>query len=109
MKVIKIWLDDERDPEIWKMGETDWLWVKDVFSCVQNLMSNPNTIDELSLDHDLGTAFETGYDVLLALEDWASNGEWDWIPKKISIHTSNISAHQKMEAAVRSIERMRNK
>jgi hypothetical protein len=62
-------------------------------------------VDELSLDHDLGDdEHGTGYDVLLWVEEAVVNR--GFAPPRIRVHSANVSARQKMEAAVSSIERL---
>jgi len=57
------------------------------------------------LDHDLGDdAHGTGYDVILWIEQTvATEG---FIPPKITVHSANPSARQKMEAGISSIQRL---
>lgn len=65
-----------------------------------------DSIDEISLDHDLGdkgTPEQTGYMVLQWIEREVF--EHGFVPPKIHIHTANLSAREKMLAAVESIER----
>jgi len=92
---VKVWLDDERTPP------EGWRLVKTAFDAI-NLLAT-GEVEEISLDHDLGTD-ETGYDVLLWIEaQVAVNG---FNPPAINIHTANASAFQKMILARRAIERM---
>jgi hypothetical protein len=108
MKNIKVFLDDERPvPPGWIHAR----WPEDVIELLKN-----GDVDEISLDHDLADTLmegqgycpsvkeRTGYDVLLWIEEQVILH--NFIPPKISIHTSNPSARQKMEAAKESIERL---
>jgi len=64
-----------------------------------------NKVEELSLDHDLGDDDRgTGYDVLLWIEEAVVVGGFI-PPKRIIVHSANVSARQKMEAAIQSIKR----
>jgi hypothetical protein len=62
-------------------------------------------VEELSLDHDLGDDERgTGYDVVLWVEEAvAMHG---FIPPKITVHSANSSARDKMLAGIQSIERL---
>jgi hypothetical protein len=91
---MKVYLDDIRIPT------SDWVrarWPIDVIKLLKT-----GLVTEISLDHDLGNDNRgTGYDVLLWIEEAVANTSF--IPPKITIHTSNTSAYQKMEAAVNKI------
>ena len=61
-------------------------------------------VSEISLDHDLGDENRgTGYDVVLWVEEAVALR--DFKPPKISVHSANSSAREKMIARIRSIER----
>lgn len=90
---MKIFLDDLRKPP------DGWLHVLTAGYCI--LLLNSQDVDEISLDHDLGLEDETGYDVLLWIEEQVITK--GYIPPKIKIHTANISARHKMELALGSI------
>ena len=96
---MKIFLDDEREtPKGW----TRTFKVEETIEFLKT-----GNVIELSLDHDLGGIVETGYDVLLWIEQQVF--ESNFIPPKIHIHTSNASAMFKMLAAVKSINRLRDR
>ncbi|UXH79991.1 cyclic-phosphate processing receiver domain-containing protein [Roseateles amylovorans] len=58
-----------------------------------------------SLDHDLGDDQRgTGYDVVLWIEEEVALNGFD--PPRIKVHSANSSARAKMEAGIRSIERL---
>lgn len=62
-------------------------------------------VEELSLDHDLGDDERgTGYDVVLWLEEAVALRGFK--PPRISVHSANSSARDKMIAGIQSIERM---
>ena len=61
-------------------------------------------VTEISLDHDLGDdKHGTGYDVVLWIEEAVITR--GFVPPKISVHSANASARQKMEAGIATIER----
>ena len=97
---MKVYLDDIREtPEGWARtktaSETIELLKSDKVSCV-------------SLDHDLGEGNEqgTGNDVLVWIESQVFTNP-NYIPPMIIIHTSNVSAAQKMKAGVQRIREER--
>jgi len=70
--------------------------------CRDDSFSEDSKVEEISLDHDLGDDSRgTGYDVLLWIEEGVVMS--GYTPPKITIHTANISARQKMEAAANNI------
>jgi len=97
MMEIKLWLDDTRPaPEGWQLV----LWPEEA---IDELLKGKVT--HLSLDHDLGDdEHGTGYDVLLWIEQAAMQS--DFIPPVMMVHSANVSARQKMEAAIAKIGRI---
>lgn len=94
---MKIYLDDERQtPEGWVRT----YWPSEVIALLET-----GQVLELSLDHDLGDDERgTGYDVVLWVEEAvALRG---FTPPKMSVHSANSSAGDKMRAGIDSIERM---
>lgn len=94
---MKVFLDDERaTPPGW----TRAYWPNEVIDLLET-----GQVAELSLDHDLGDDQRgTGYDVILWIEEAvALNG---FNPPHIQVHSANSSAREKMEAGIRSIERL---
>jgi hypothetical protein len=62
-------------------------------------------VEEISLDHDLGPEEAgDGYQVLVWIERQVATRAW--VPPVIHIHTANPVARLRMEAALRSIERL---
>ncbi|WP_309788257.1 MULTISPECIES: cyclic-phosphate processing receiver domain-containing protein [unclassified Caballeronia] len=62
-------------------------------------------VEEISLDHDLGDDDRgTGYDVILWIEEAVALRGFR--PPKMSVHSANSSAREKMEAGVLAIERL---
>lgn len=93
--MMRIYLDDVRPiPEGWE-GARSYHDAIDMLKTYD--------VNEISLDHDLGTE-ETGYDVLLWIEEQVALTGYR--PPEIKIHTSNSSARIKMEAAVLSIKKI---
>jgi hypothetical protein len=91
---MKVFLDDVR------AAPAEWILVKWPNEAIRLLKSGK--VSEISLDHDLGDDERgTGYDVLLWIEEQVITKGFK--PPIMSIHTANISARQKMEAAVERI------
>ena len=91
---MKLFLDDRRDaPEGWTL-------VRDPEEVIRLLLSE--TVEEASLDHDLGRGVMTGYDVLRVLEDEVYR-VMDFKVPKIRVHSSNPSGRARMELAVKAI------
>ncbi|WP_211474943.1 cyclic-phosphate processing receiver domain-containing protein [Collimonas humicola] len=92
---MRIYLDDERTtPEGWIRAH----WPDEVIALL-----NGGGVTELSLDHDLGDDIRgTGYDVIVWIEEAVATRNFN--PPKISVHSANASAREKMLAGVRSIE-----
>ena len=91
---MKKFLDDERvTPEGW----TRAYWPDEVIELLKM-----NTIEIISLDHDLGDDERgTGYDVILWIEKAVIQNNFK--PPEIITHTANISARKKMELGLASI------
>ena len=93
---MKIFLDDERiPPKGWKLVR----WPEEAIELLKT-----GKVTEISLDHDLGDDDHgTGYDVILWIEEQVVTE--GFVPPKISVHSANTSARQKMEAGIKSIHR----
>lgn len=75
---MRLFLDDTRNvPDGYTLVRT----YKEMINILTN--TNPNEIEEISLDHDLGSK-ESGYDVCKWMVE---NNYW---PKIISVHSANI-------------------
>lgn len=97
---MKVYLDDQREaPAGWQQVH----WPEEAIALLQT-----GRVTHLSLDHDLGDDRRgTGYDVILWIEEAvATQG---FMPPHIAVHSANSSARQKMEAGIRSIERLAGK
>lgn len=91
---MKIWLDDLRPaPE-------GWTWIKTVAEAIHLLETE--TVEEISLDHDLGDRGEpeqTGYDVTLHMAARAFEGKS--VPGLVRIHSANSVGCERMEGVIR--------
>ena len=94
---MKVYLDDEREtPEGW----TRVYWPDEAIELLKT-----GQVIEISLDHDLGDDERgTGYDVVKWIEEQVVTN--NFIPPVIRVHSANISARQKMELGIESIQRL---
>jgi hypothetical protein len=94
---MRVFLDDERvTPEGWVRV----YWPDEAIALLES-----GAVEELSLDHDLGDDERgTGYDVVLWIEEAVALRGFK--PPRISVHSANSSARDKMIAGIQSIERM---
>lgn len=103
--MIKLWLDDERNPKNSVIQELfgadpDMVWVKTADAAIARLKSN--AVIWISLDHDLGTT-ATGYDVAKWIEERAYYGELmrlTW-----TIHSANVVGARAMRQALVNADR----
>ncbi|GJH29263.1 MULTISPECIES: cyclic-phosphate processing receiver domain-containing protein [Caballeronia] len=94
---MKVFLDDER---VTPQGWTRVYWPQEAIRLLET-----GTVEELSLDHDLGDDSRgTGYDVILWIEEAVALRGFR--PPKIFVHSANSAARAKMEAGVMAIERL---
>ena len=94
---MKLFLDDERIPP------EGWIRVRWPEEAIEILKTGK--VVELSLDHDLGDdEHGTGYDVILWIEQAVATE--NFVPPKITVHSANPPAREKMEAGIRSIQRI---
>jgi sirohydrochlorin ferrochelatase len=113
MAMVRLFLDDERDPREWLpntrwfrgrdlAGLDEWIWAKAVPQAIAILQAS--YVDEVSLDHDLGEGegVGTGYDVLRFIEERVALDD-TYIAPLIHIHTSNLGARDRMELGVQGI------
>lgn len=96
---MKVYLDDVREtPEGW----VRCYWPDEVIALLE-----AGGVTELSLDHDLGDDERgTGYDVVNWIEEAVVLRGFK--APIIHVHSANPVAQQKMNAAIKSIERYRN-
>ncbi|MBK8975273.1 MAG: hypothetical protein IPM29_05065 [Planctomycetes bacterium] len=94
---MRVFLDDMRTPpEGWTLVR----WPDEAIALLEQ-----GTVEELSLDHDLGDDDRgTGYDVIL----WIDRAvvERGFAPPIIRVHSANSSARQRMESGVAAIARL---
>lgn len=94
---MKVFLDDIRPAPI---GWVRCYWPEEVIDFLKT-----GAVSVLSLDHDLGNdEYGTGYTVLLWIEEQVVNQ--GFVPPVIYLHTSNISAKNKMLLAVGNINKL---
>ncbi|MBA4418356.1 MAG: hypothetical protein C0392_10675 [Syntrophus sp. (in: bacteria)] len=95
---MKLFLDDER------IAPEGWIHVRQPEEAIETLKTGK--VAEISLDHDLGDDVHgTGYDVILWIEEAVVTQ--GFVPPRITVHSANPSARQKMEAGIKSIGRIR--
>lgn len=94
---MKVFLDDERNTP------QGWVRVYSVQELIELMESSGSEIEELSLDHDLGTGMQTGYDFMLWLEREVYEGRITKIPR-MDFHTANPFGRKNMERALISIK-----
>ena len=93
---MKVFLDDAR--------ETPSGWVRVFWPEEAIALLGTGQVTEISLDHDLGDDLRgTGYDVILWIEEAVMTQ--NFLPPKITVHSSNASARHKMELGIESIRR----
>lgn len=94
---MKVYLDDERPTPA---GWTRAYWPSETIALLET-----GEVTDLSLDHDLGDDERgTGYDVILWIEEAVALR--DFVPPRITVHSSNASAAEKMRAGILAIERL---
>ena len=94
---MRVFLDDERaTPDGWVRA---W-WPDEVIALLES-----GEVAELSLDHDLGDdARGTGYDVVLWIEEAVALRGFR--PPRMTVHSANSSAREKMQAGIAAIQRL---
>lgn len=96
---MKVYLDDIRQTPIG--------WVRTYTSTETIELLKSGKVTELSLDHDLGLYNETGYTVLLWIEEQVFLNRFK--PPKMYVHSANPSAAEKMRMAIKKIENIHEK
>lgn len=89
---MKLWLDDERPvpDESWTLAST----------CEEAIeLLKTGKVEEVSLDHDLGAAKETGYQVACFIEEAAARGTIPVI-RRMAVHSANPVGRQRMKQAL---------
>lgn len=73
---------------------------------IDQFLEHAINADVISMDHDLGDNYPTGYQILCKLEQRAYNGEiWSMGAPEILIHSSNPAGVQNLNAAIQAIYR----
>lgn len=95
---MKIWLDDLREPP------PGWAWCRTAESCIKLL--EEQYIDQLSVDYDLqGGSGETGYSVLVWLENIVRKDSEFEPPDVIWIHSAKNTEWKMMSEVIKSIRK----
>jgi hypothetical protein len=94
---MKLWVDDIRP------APKGWVWAK-TFEAAVDFICGPESIEEMSLDHDLGDG-PTGYNILCLLESLIFNGFWRKPVPLIHVHSANPVGAKNMLRVIDSIER----
>jgi hypothetical protein len=98
---MKIWLDDLRDPpdDSWKVART-YDECRDFIMCFVAL-DDDDSIECISLDHDLGEE-KTGYDVVKLIEELVV-GDYNYFPPKMFIHSANPVGRLNIQRGIAAI------
>jgi hypothetical protein len=95
---MKVYLDDLRStPEGWVRAYT-------ASEAIELLKTG--TVEEISLDHDLGDEkiVGTGHDVIIWMESQVATSDYN-PPRNIVVHSANPPAHARMDSGIQSIRR----
>jgi hypothetical protein len=92
--MVKVFLDDIRMPP-----DNSWVIVRNVSEAKRILQTN--SVEWLSLDHDLGDNTETGYDLVKWLEEQVYEGSI--VPMTMTTHSANPVGVKNMAAGIESI------
>jgi hypothetical protein len=87
-----LWLDDERP-----VPDSRWTPVRTAEECIKLLKQGG--VEKLSLDHDLGVGYSTGYKVACFVEEAAHNGTIEPIMRMYA-HSANPVGRRKMGQAL---------
>lgn len=108
--MFNLYLDDIRNPP--NDRENGYVIVRKYNPCIHLINNNPNSIEFMSLDHDLGDFSGqdgremTGYDVLLWMEK--NLDKITLPPKGIMVHSANPIGKRRMIEVVRSLYQKEN-
>jgi len=95
---MKIFLDDIRK------APPGYILIKNVDVLINLYNSYGNDIKEISLDHDLGDGYKTGYDFCKWFEEKVFNNEITYIPK-FTLHTANPVGRKNMAVCLYGIKK----
>lgn len=93
---MKIFLDDQRDLPIWAK---DWVLVRTYDECIELLKTTQ--VEEISLDHDLGTE-KTGYDIVKYLEERVMTTDYKI---RVYCHSANPIGRNNIVLAIHNINK----
>lgn len=93
---MKIWLDDVRDPP------KEFFWAKHIDEAKEKLLTGE--VEQIWIDHDLGTGCPTGYELACLIEQWAAEGKVK--PPVVLSQSLNPEGRRKIMQAGRNAERL---
>lgn len=106
---MKIFLDDRRPCP----SEGGWVLCRWPAEVIALLQAQPNEVERVSLDHDLGDADQakaegrreiTGYDVVLWVEEQVHTNP-NYVPPTLIVHSDNGPGIDRMRQGILSISR----
>lgn len=90
---MKIWVDDQRDPN--KYRHSEYVWFKCAREFIQFIQDNHRPITHIHLDHYLDDwSTLTGLDLLFMIEDGLSEGQFENL-EEVYVHTGDADAAEK--------------
>lgn len=94
---MKYWVDDIRPaPE-------GWTWLQTVDQAAVYITLYADSVEAISLDHDLGSLEASGYDIACMIECLVRDGSMGRI--KLTSHSANPVGKKNIEAVAKAIER----
>ncbi|CAN5205314.1 hypothetical protein BH20ACT13_BH20ACT13_15890 [soil metagenome] len=99
---MKIFLDDVRE------APAGWIRCRTPDEVIALLKTG--RVSEVSLDHNLGIGVgeseQTGYSVLVWIEQEVAEGRWSFPLPDMHVHSSNPAGHARMKRAIDAIRRL---
>lgn len=93
--LVDLWLDDERDPA--NFSCQGYVWIKTAEALIAWFEEHGmDAVNNVSLDHDLGSGRMTGYDAITWMENEVALGKAP--PRRIALHTQNPVGMERMRA-----------
>ena len=93
-----LWLDDERP-----VPDDRWTLVRTSEECIELLKTGK--VERLSLDHDLGVGYSTGYKVACFIEEAAFHGTLKPI-SRMYVHSANPVGKARMRQALHNANKI---